>query len=187
MLRDKAEQAAAAAQATAERDVAAQRFRHLAGGVLAVDSGLAGRPGSDSVLSASDGIRAALDSARTVTRMRGSRRLSHLHAQPGLQGKGSIADMAEQRARAAGRVAAASPSTEPPKAAARGLFAAQSPGSSTYSPDGSPHLSQPDRSPPLDPFAFADLSDALARPVRVLGREPCDAVVEGGPTPMVGQ
>ena len=58
--------AAARDKATAERDVAAQRFRHLAAGGLAADSGLEARRGLDGVLSGSEGVRAALDAARQV-------------------------------------------------------------------------------------------------------------------------
>jgi uncharacterized protein (TIGR02680 family) len=62
----RASDAVARDKAVADRDIAAQRFRHLAAGVLAVDSGLSARSGSESVLSASDGVRAALDAARQV-------------------------------------------------------------------------------------------------------------------------
>ena len=48
------------------RDAAAARFRHLATGVLGADSGASGLPGFRDALGGSDGIRAALDSARRV-------------------------------------------------------------------------------------------------------------------------
>ncbi len=38
-----------------------------------------------------------------------------------------------------------------------------------------------------EPARSADLSDALAGPVRVVGRQPRDAVVEGEITPITGQ
>jgi uncharacterized protein (TIGR02680 family) len=53
-------------KATGDRDAAAQRFRHLVAGVLAVDSGLFGPAGSEDLLSGSDGVRAALEAARRI-------------------------------------------------------------------------------------------------------------------------
>ena len=52
--------------AAARRDAAAARFRHLATGVLPADSGLDDTARFNSVLAASDGVRAALDAARLV-------------------------------------------------------------------------------------------------------------------------
>jgi uncharacterized protein (TIGR02680 family) len=52
--------------ATAARDAAAHRFRHLAGGVFAADSGLEDLAAFHATLSGSDGVRAALEAARQV-------------------------------------------------------------------------------------------------------------------------
>lgn len=52
--------------ATATRDRAAGRFRHLAGGSLAADSGLDAHDRFGAVLIESEGVRAALDAARLV-------------------------------------------------------------------------------------------------------------------------
>ena len=52
--------------AATRRDAAAARFRHLATGVLPADSGLDDTARFNSVLAASDGVRAALDAARLV-------------------------------------------------------------------------------------------------------------------------
>jgi uncharacterized protein (TIGR02680 family) len=52
--------------ATAVRDAAVQRFRHLAGGVFAADSGLVDLPAFHTTLSGSDGVRATLEAARQV-------------------------------------------------------------------------------------------------------------------------
>jgi uncharacterized protein (TIGR02680 family) len=62
----RASDAAARDAATAARDAAAHRFRHLAGGVLAADSGLEDLATFQATLSGSDGVRAALDAARQV-------------------------------------------------------------------------------------------------------------------------
>ncbi len=62
----KATDATARDQAIAARDQSAERFRHLVAGVLAVDSGLAGRAGPEGFLSGADGQRAVLDAARQV-------------------------------------------------------------------------------------------------------------------------
>lgn len=58
--------AAARDKAGVDRDAAAARFRYLASGVLAADSQLSTRAGVESVLGASEGVRAALDAARQV-------------------------------------------------------------------------------------------------------------------------
>ncbi|HUD38190.1 MAG TPA: TIGR02680 family protein [Streptosporangiaceae bacterium] len=60
----RASDAVARDRAIEDRDAAAHRFRHLASGVLAADSGLSAGSASDSVLSGSDGVRAALEAAR---------------------------------------------------------------------------------------------------------------------------
>lgn len=52
--------------ATAARDSAANRFRHLATGVLPSDSGCDDLARFESTLSASDGVRATLDAARLI-------------------------------------------------------------------------------------------------------------------------
>src|SRR6266568_5245790 len=59
-----ASDAAARDAATTARDAAAHRFRHLAGGVFAADSGLEDLATFQATLSSSDGVRAALDAAR---------------------------------------------------------------------------------------------------------------------------
>jgi uncharacterized protein (TIGR02680 family) len=51
--------------AVADRDLAGQRFRHLAAGVFAADSGLSASSAPEGILS-SDGVRSALDAARQV-------------------------------------------------------------------------------------------------------------------------
>ncbi|MFJ6675935.1 TIGR02680 family protein [Actinosynnema sp. NPDC091369] len=53
-------------RATEVRDQAALRFRHLADGSLPTDSGLDDLPAFRQVLTASSGVRAALDAARSV-------------------------------------------------------------------------------------------------------------------------
>ncbi|ROP38202.1 TIGR02680 family protein [Saccharothrix texasensis] len=53
-------------RATEVRDQAAVRFRHLADGSLPADSGLDGLPAFRQVLTASSGVRAALDAARSI-------------------------------------------------------------------------------------------------------------------------
>ncbi len=62
----KATDTAARDRAIGARDESAERFRHLVAGVLAVDSGLAGRAGPEGFLSGADGQRAVLDAARQV-------------------------------------------------------------------------------------------------------------------------
>jgi uncharacterized protein (TIGR02680 family) len=58
--------AAARDLATETRDRAAHRFRHLAGGSFPTDSGMDDRARFESILSDSEGVRAALDAARLV-------------------------------------------------------------------------------------------------------------------------
>jgi uncharacterized protein (TIGR02680 family) len=56
--------AEAGQRATSARDAAARRFRHLASGVFAADSGIGDLARFQATLAASDGVRAALDAAR---------------------------------------------------------------------------------------------------------------------------
>ncbi|EOD66813.1 TIGR02680 family protein [Amycolatopsis vancoresmycina] len=58
--------AEAHASSANRRDGAADRFRQLASGIFAADSGIDGQAGFDATLHASDGVRAALDAARLV-------------------------------------------------------------------------------------------------------------------------
>lgn len=58
--------AAARDQATAARDAAALRFRHLSSGVFPADGGIDDLARFRATLSGSDGVRAALDAARQV-------------------------------------------------------------------------------------------------------------------------
>ena len=58
--------AAARDTAAQQRDIAVHRFRRLAGGTLSADSGLDDLAAFKATLSASDGVRAALDAARLV-------------------------------------------------------------------------------------------------------------------------
>lgn len=58
--------AAARDTAAERRDASAHRFRHLAAGTLAADSGMDNLAAFEATLSASDGVRAALDAARLV-------------------------------------------------------------------------------------------------------------------------
>jgi uncharacterized protein (TIGR02680 family) len=58
--------AAARDKAGVDRDAAAARFRYLASGVFAVDSQSSTRADAESVLAASEGVRAALDAARQI-------------------------------------------------------------------------------------------------------------------------
>jgi len=62
--RQRADDAAARDGATAARDAAAQRFRHLATGTFPADAGLDGLAAFEATLSGSDGVRAALEAAR---------------------------------------------------------------------------------------------------------------------------
>jgi uncharacterized protein (TIGR02680 family) len=62
----RAADAVARDKAAADRDAAAQRFRHLASGVLGADSGLAERLGPQGGPAGSDGVRAVLETARQV-------------------------------------------------------------------------------------------------------------------------
>jgi uncharacterized protein (TIGR02680 family) len=62
--RQRADDATARDGATAARDAAAQRFRHLATGTFPADGGLDGLAAFEATLSGSDGVRAALDAAR---------------------------------------------------------------------------------------------------------------------------
>ena len=62
----RAADATARDEATAARDGAALRFRHLAGGVFPADCGIEDLARFRATLSGSDGVRAALDAARQV-------------------------------------------------------------------------------------------------------------------------
>jgi hypothetical protein len=62
----RADDAKARDGATAARDAAAQRFRHLATGTFPADSGLEDLAAFEATLSGSDGVRAALGAARQI-------------------------------------------------------------------------------------------------------------------------